>query len=70
MPKQDEAEWLNFAGDCPCFGKEGSLRMCCYTDPLAAHTSPEKHQKSGVGDVASEQLVIDCFGTSCSGAEE
>ena len=53
-----------------CFGEEGSLRMCCCTDPLAVHTVPQKHQKSGVGDVASEQLVVDCFGTSCPGAEE
>jgi len=30
----------------------------------------QKHQKSGVGDVASEQLVVDCFGSSCPGAEE
>ena len=30
----------------------------------------QKHQKSGVGNVASEQLVVDCFGTSCPGAEE
>ena len=52
-----------------CFGEEGSLRMCCCTDPLAVRTPPQKHQKSGV-DVASEQLVVDCFGTSCPGAEE
>jgi len=50
--------------------KEGSLRMCCCTDPLIIHPPPQKHQKSGVGDVASEQLVVDCFGTSCPGAEE
>jgi len=30
----------------------------------------QKHQMSGVGDAASEQLVVDCFGTSCPGAEE
>jgi len=42
-----------------CFGEEGSLRMCCYIDPLAVHTPPQKHQKSRVGDAASEQLVVD-----------
>ena len=53
-----------------CFSEEGSLRMCCCTDPLAVHMPPQKHQKSGVGNVASEQVVVDCFGTSCPGAEE
>jgi len=44
--------------------------MCCCIDPLAVNMSPQKHQKSGVGDDASEQLVVDCFGMSCPGAEE
>ena len=45
----------------------GNLEKQGYFGWLANH---QKHQKSGVGDVASEQLVVDCFGTSCPGAEE
>jgi len=26
-----------------CFGEEGSLRMCCCTDPLAVHTALASH---------------------------